>query len=134
MLFVLAMECFSALVTTAEARGLFLPLGISAIKHCISLYADDVVIFVSPVETYLILIKAILDLFFRATSLVANFVKSQAFPIRYDARHTDMIAELLGCVVASFPCTYLGEPLSPGRLPRAAMQPLVNKVANRIPA
>jgi hypothetical protein len=70
------MEYFSALVTTAEARGLSLPLGMSAIKHRISLYADDVVIFVSPVETDLVLINAILDLFFRATSLVANFVKS----------------------------------------------------------
>jgi hypothetical protein len=45
-----------------------------------------------------------------------------------------MISELLGCVVASFPCTYLGVPLSPGILPRAAMQPLVDKVANWIPA
>jgi hypothetical protein len=134
MLFVLVMECFSALVTTAKAHGLFLPLGMSAIKHRISLYADDVVIFASPVETDLILIKAILDLFFRATGLVANFVKSQAFPIRCDERHTDMIAELLGCAVVSFPCTYLGVPLSLGRLPRAAMQPLVDKVANRIPA
>jgi hypothetical protein len=134
MLFVLVMECFSALITTAEACGSFLPLGMSAIKHRISFYADDVVDFVSPVETDLLLIKAILDLFFRATGLVANFVKSQAFPIPCDARHTDLISELLGCAVASFPCTYLGVPLSPGRLPRAAMQPLVDKVMNRIPA
>jgi hypothetical protein len=133
MLFVLVMECFIALVITAEAHGFFLPLGMSAIKHCISLYADDVVIFVSPVETDL-LIKDILDLFFRATGLLTNFVKSQAFCIRCDERHADMISELLGCVVASFPCTYLGVPLSPGRLPRVVMQPLVDKVANRIPA
>jgi hypothetical protein len=106
----------------------------STIKHRISLYADDVVVFVSPVETYLILIKTILDLFLRATGLVANFVKSQAFPIHCDERNTDMIAELLGCAVASFPCTYLGVPLSSGRLSKAAMQPLVVKVANRIPA
>jgi hypothetical protein len=105
MLFVLVMECFSVLVTTAEARGLFLPLGMSAIKHRILLYVDDVVIFVSPIETDLILVKVILDLFFRATGLVENFVKSQAFPIRCDKRHTNMIAELLGCAVASFPCT-----------------------------
>jgi hypothetical protein len=39
MLFVLVMECFSTLVTTVEARGLFLPLGTLAIKHRISLYA-----------------------------------------------------------------------------------------------
>jgi hypothetical protein len=129
----LVMECFSALVKTVEDRGLFLPLGMSAIKHRISLYADDVVIFVSSVDTDLILIKAILDLFFRATGLVANFVKIQAFPIHCDARHTDMVAEVLGCAVASFPCTYLGVPLSLGRLPRAAMQPLIDKVANQIP-
>jgi hypothetical protein len=134
MLFVLVMECFSALVTTVKAHGLFLPLGMSEIKHRISLYADDVVVFVSPVETDLLLIKAILDLFFRATDLVANFVKSQAFPICCDERHTDMITELLDCAFASFTCTYLGVPLSSGRLPRAAMQPLVDKVANRIPA
>jgi hypothetical protein len=134
MLFVLVMECFSALITTAEAEGLFLPLGTSAIKHCISLYADDVVVFVSLVKTDLLLIRSILVLFFRATALVANFVKSQAFPIRCDTRHTDLISELLGCAVASFPCTYLGVPLSPGRLPRAAMHTLVDKVANRIPS
>jgi hypothetical protein len=114
--------------------GFSCPWGCRRLSIAFRFYADDVVIFASPVETDLILIKAILDLFFRATGLVANFVKSQAFPIRCDERHTDMIAELLGCVVASFPCTYRGEPHSPGRLPRAAMQPLVNKVANRIPA
>jgi hypothetical protein len=74
-----------------------------------------------------------LDLFFRATGLVANYVKTQAFPIRCDAQHTDLISELLGCAVASFQCTYLGVPLSPWRLPRVTMQPLVDKVANRIP-
>lgn len=55
--FVLVMECFSALVTIAEARGLFLPLGMSVIKHRIFLYADDVVVFVLPVEMDLILIR-----------------------------------------------------------------------------
>jgi hypothetical protein len=99
MLFVLVMECFIALVTTAKARGLFLPLGMSAFKHRILLYADDVVIFVSPIETDLLLIRSILDLFFRVTGLVANFVKSQVFPIHCDARHTDLISELLGCAV-----------------------------------
>jgi hypothetical protein len=65
---------------------------------------------------------------------VANFVKSQAFHIRCDTRHKNLISELLGCAVAYFSCTCLGVPLSSGRLPRAAIQPLVDKVANRIPA
>jgi hypothetical protein len=134
MLFVLVMECFSTLITTAEARGLFLPRGTLVIKHHISLYANNMVIFLLPVEMYLLLIKVILDMFFRATGLVVNFVKSQAFPIRCDARHTYLMSELLGCAVASFPCSYLGAPLSPRRLSRVAEQPLVNKVANQIPA
>jgi hypothetical protein len=81
MLFVLVMECFNVIVTMTEARGLFFLLGTSAIKHCISLYADDVVVFVSLIETDLLLIRSILELFFRATVLVVNFVKSQEFPI-----------------------------------------------------
>jgi hypothetical protein len=76
MIFMLLMECFNALITTAEAWGLMLLLGTSAIKHHISLYADDVIIFVSLVKTDLLLIRSILDLFFRATGLVAKFVKT----------------------------------------------------------
>jgi hypothetical protein len=132
MLVVLVMECFSVLIITAKACGLFFPLRTSVIKHCISLYADDMVVFVSLVEMDLLLIKAILGLFFRVMGLVANYVKSQAFPIHCDAQHMDLISELLGCVVASFPYTYLRVPLLSARVPKAAMQPLVDKVANCI--
>jgi hypothetical protein len=128
------MECFSALITTAEERGLFLPLGAPTIKHQISLYVDDVVVFVLPVEHKLLLIKAVLDLFFKDMGLAANCTKSQVFPIRCETPHMDLISELLGYTVGSLPCTYLGIPFSPGRLPRAAMQPLVDKVANQIPS
>jgi hypothetical protein len=42
----LVMECLSALITTVEVRGLFLPLGTPVIKHDTLFYADDVVVFV----------------------------------------------------------------------------------------
>jgi hypothetical protein len=42
----LVMECLSALITTVEVRGLFLPLGTPVIKHHTLFYADDVVVFV----------------------------------------------------------------------------------------
>jgi hypothetical protein len=80
MLFVLVMECFSALVTTVEARGIFLPLGMSVIKHHISLYADDVVVFVSPVKTNLLLIKAILDLFLQGHGPGSEFCEEPGVP------------------------------------------------------
>jgi hypothetical protein len=91
MLFVLVMECFSALVTTVEARGIFLPLGMSVIKHHISLYVDDVVMYRRSRQTFFLL-RPFWIFFFRATGLVANFVKSQVFPIRCDERYTDMIS------------------------------------------
>lgn len=45
MLFILVMECCNAMINTAENRDMFEPLGGSVIKHRISLYADDVVVF-----------------------------------------------------------------------------------------
>jgi hypothetical protein len=44
-----------------------------------------------------------------------------------------VITHTLGCQCADFPCTYLGVPLSPWRLPKSAMQPVVDKVAKRLP-
>jgi hypothetical protein len=90
------MECFDAMFTNSEEHGLFLQLGSPAIKHCISLYADDVVAFVSSVEQDLILVKAILDTFFKATSLAANYIKSQAFPIRCEEEHTNLLTVYFG--------------------------------------
>jgi hypothetical protein len=126
------MECFNAMITNSEEHGLFLQLGSPAIKHCISLYADDVVAFVSSVEQDLILVKAILDTFFKATGLAANYIKSQAFPIRCEEEHTNLISEAFGCVVASFLYTYKGVPLALGSL--SAMKPLVDKIVNHLPA
>jgi hypothetical protein len=47
MLFVLVMECFSAMIKLADSRGLFTPLRPRSIKQRVSLYADDVVVFLS---------------------------------------------------------------------------------------
>jgi hypothetical protein len=76
MLFVLVMECFNVLINTSEEWRLFLPLGSPTIKHHISLYADDVVVFISLVEQDLLLIKVVLYLFVQVMGLVANFTKS----------------------------------------------------------
>jgi hypothetical protein len=70
------MGCFNVMINTVEERGLFLPLGSPTIKHHISLYVDDVVIYISSVEHDLVLVKAILHLFFKAMGVVANFTKS----------------------------------------------------------
>lgn len=107
MLFVLVMECFSAMIKMAENRGLLQPLRPATIKERASLYADDVVVFLSPVAQDLILIREILSLFQGASSLASNYTKSKVFPIHCSEEHTRLIIDTLNCHVSEFPCTYL---------------------------
>jgi hypothetical protein len=132
MLFVLVMECFNAMIKVADSRGLFCPLRPRSIKQRVSLYADDVVVFLSPVVLDLVMIREILDLFRQASGLATNINKSKAFLIRCDEDQLSVITHTLGCQCADFSCTYLGVPLSPWRLPKSAMQPVVDKVAKRL--
>jgi hypothetical protein len=81
----------------------------------------------------LVRIITILDLFLRASGLATNIIKSKAFPIRWNKNQLSVITHTLCCQCADFPCTYLGVPLSPWRLPKSAMQPVVDKVAKRLP-
>jgi hypothetical protein len=54
-------------------------------------------------------------------------------PIRCSAELIEEVQQAFPCVVAPFPCTYLGAPLSLTRLRKADEQALVDKVAARIP-
>jgi hypothetical protein len=121
MLFILVMEGFSTLIKLADSRGLFSPLRPSSIKQWVSLYADDVVVFLSPVSLDLTLIREILALFYYATCLATNFTKSKAFPMRCSADKLGPISDILGCQFAYLPCMYIGVPLSPWRLPKFVM-------------
>lgn len=49
MLFVLVMEVVNAMISAADARGVLQPLPTPRIRNRASLYADDLVIFLSPV-------------------------------------------------------------------------------------
>jgi hypothetical protein len=77
MLFVLVMECFSATIKLADSRGLFCPMRPRSIKQRVSLYADDVVVFLSPVVLDLVMIRAILDLFRQASGLLQILIRAR---------------------------------------------------------
>ena len=48
MLFILIIEAFSAMIHRADEAGFLQPLGVRAIPHRASLYADDLILFASP--------------------------------------------------------------------------------------
>jgi hypothetical protein len=133
MHFVLVMECFDALIRKADSQGLLQQLGRNDIHFCASLFADDVVDFFSRVEFDLRVVKGVLTLFEGAYGLAANLSKIHVYHINYSDEQISLVRSIPSCSIAEFPCTYLGVPLSINRIPKAALQPLVDKVARRLP-
>jgi hypothetical protein len=78
MLLLLVMEALNALIHEAEEWSLFKPLGVQAIRHCASLYADDLAWFVSPDQRDLQLVQNILDIFEKASGLGCNMLLSNS--------------------------------------------------------
>lgn len=81
MLFLLVIEILNGIICVAERRNLFYPLETLAIRHRVSLYADDVIIFILRVEQDVRLIKTILQCFEAATGLATNLNKCTMMPI-----------------------------------------------------
>lgn len=68
----------------------------------------------------------ILFLFREASGLRNNYNKCSAITI--ECSDLDLSMQLL-CEVSAFPCKYLGLPLSLGKLTKADLQPMVEKIA-----
>jgi hypothetical protein len=133
MLFVLVMDVLSSLFKVAEEKELLSSLESAIVKSRLSLYADDVVLFVKPREEELNCVKLILDCFGEASGLVANLHKSCAIPIRCEEELLHEGCNILQCTPSSFPCTYLGLPISDKKLSRNILMNWVDKIADRLP-
>lgn len=94
MLFILVMEALNALFRRAEDLRLFTPLGSNAIKNRVSLYADDLVIFLHLGERDLSLMRAILNLFVAASGLHTNIDKCQFSPIRCSGQDVETVVAI----------------------------------------
>ena len=80
MLFILVMDVLCYMVKKASDEGLLQPLARRALQHRISLYADDVVIFLCPSANDIGITLDILQLFGDALGLRTNVQKSNGFP------------------------------------------------------
>jgi hypothetical protein len=72
LLFVLCIEAHNSLIRLAHTRNLFTPLRSPAIKYRFSLYATDLVAFVTPVVKDVMLVRALLDMFAAGSGLQTN--------------------------------------------------------------
>lgn len=131
-LFILAIDTLHTILEEATTRGTLSPLRGRQAKLRLSLYADDAVIFLNPVKEEVTALFRILDQFGAATSLKLNIAKCTVSAIRCSDIGLDHVLEGFGGARANFPITYLGLPLSLGRVKLAHLQKFVDNARNRL--
>ena len=72
MLFILVMDVLGHMITKATSEGLLLPLSSRGIQHRISMYADDMALFLRPESGDITTTMDILNLFGEAFGLKTN--------------------------------------------------------------
>jgi hypothetical protein len=112
MLFIIVMDALNLLILKAAEAGLLQPLSSRSIQHWVSLYADDVILFLRPSESDIALTLRILHLFKNVAGLKTNIQKSSVVPIQCGDDDIASMHILLPCRMENFPINYLGIPLS----------------------
>jgi hypothetical protein len=133
LMFVLTMEALNALFQLAEERLLLTSLRSPKIQHRASLYADDLVIFLSSVVQDLRAVGMIMETFAGASGLHTNIHKCQFTLIQCSEDQVAMVQQCFPCQLVHFPCKYLGVPLSIYKLKKSYLQPLVDSMVDRLP-
>ena len=134
MLFIVVMDVLNSLVTKAGEEGLLQPLSRRAAGQRISLYADDVALFIRPVEEELRITKGLLECFGAASGLHTNLNKSCVVPIHCEDTAIQIVQDTMQCPTKEFPCIYLGLPVSNKKLYKRDLMPWIEKVADRLPS
>ncbi|WVZ81058.1 hypothetical protein U9M48_028484 [Paspalum notatum var. saurae] len=82
------------------------------LHHLISLYADDVVLFLRPVANDIEVLLDILNLFGDASGLPMSVQKSSVLRVQCTEEDMNVTQDNLPCEIHDFPSKYLGIPLS----------------------
>ena len=91
-------------------------------------------VFLSPEEQDLLLTRVILNIFAGASGLKTNLSKCHISPIQCDLEASVTLFTHFPGKFDPFPIRYLGIPLGLQKLSKNVLQPLVDKVASRLPS
>ena len=95
-------------------------------------YADDTLILFQGTTQQAAVVKSALTAFSAFSGLTINFHKSTLVPVAAETITASAIAQILGCPVSSFPCNYLGLPLSLHKITHGMLLPVIHKVDRRV--
>jgi hypothetical protein len=126
------MDVLGYLFSKAEEAGLLQQLAARKL-HRVSIYADDVALFLHPTVDEISITLDILQLFGSASGLKNNAQKSNVYPILCSEETLLEVQSLLPCETAAFPCKYLGLPLSLHKLSKQQFQPYVERFVDQLP-
>jgi hypothetical protein len=98
----------------------------------VSLYVDDLIMFIGLTPADMGMAKEILLLFKGSLGLGYNVAKCQVVVIRCEADQVDQAVQAFLCQVVTIPIRYLGMPLSVSKLPKSALQPLLDDMADML--
>lgn len=109
LLFVIAMDVLLRIMVKAADLGVVVSsfTGFTAVQS-VSIYADDVALFVRPTEVDLRFVTMALKAFGDASGLRVNYHKSSVVLIHGDELDKNRVENLLQCNLGEFPCKYLG--------------------------
>jgi hypothetical protein len=126
-------DTLNRLVDKVAKVGQLQPLSSCSIQHHLSLYTDDVVLFLRPTTMNLNLVKGILNLFGEASGLKTNIQKSRVIPMQCGPTDIGILQEQLPCQLEGFLFKYLSLLLALKKLTRDQLQPLIDKLADLLP-
>jgi len=95
MLFILVMDVLCHIINKDAEQNMLQPLARRALHHRISLYADDVVLFLRPSASDIEITLDILQLFGTASGLITNLQKSSVLPIQCSEDDKSILAGIL---------------------------------------
>ena len=97
-------------------------------------FADDTLLFCEPQEDQIKNIIAILRCYeaISGLGLKVNFFKSALFGVFVEDSLLERLTQLMGCNSGSLPSSYLGLPLSEGRVPKSLWSPVVEKLEKKL--
>jgi hypothetical protein len=134
LLFVIAMEVTTLLLCKPSDLGMLSPIGNCSAAQRVSIYADDVVIFVKPTVQDIVTVRELLQLLGEASGLKVNYRKTSATLIRAGEVEEELVKQLLQCEIKQFPIKYLGLPLALRPLTKVQWQPLLDATLHIVPA
>jgi hypothetical protein len=106
----LVMDVLNAMFRSADEWGMLSLLRVPSVHYRVSVYVDDLVIFITSMEADITLLWVILQAFAGASGLHTNVSKCQATLIRWNEEQIALSQQHMPQLV-QFPCKYLVVPL-----------------------